>query len=190
MDFLKSKIPQAESMGFDPPCAAHDSLMPHQRDIAAWAVRGGRRAVFASFGLGKTRINLQVASWVTDFTGGRYLIVAPLGVRQEFTLADGPAMGVTVDFVRTSEAVRASGCRIFITNYESVRDGRIDLSLFVGAGLDESSVLRSYGSKTFQTFIEIFKQVKYRFCFHGYAVAQSAQGVDTLRRISGCNGYG
>lgn len=29
-------------------------LLPHQRDIVTWAVRGGRRAIFASFGLGKS----------------------------------------------------------------------------------------------------------------------------------------
>src|ERR1043166_7868955 len=93
VDFLKRKIPRAEVAGFEPPSEPHPALSLHGRDIAAWMCRGGRRACFASFGLHKTRIQLQVAKWVVEKTGGRYLIVAPLGVRQEFTKSDGPAMG-------------------------------------------------------------------------------------------------
>lgn len=163
LEFLKSKIPQAEVMGFEPPSAPHDSLMGHQVDIAEWAIRGGRRAVFASFGLGKTRINLQVGKWICEQTGGRYLIIAPLGVRQEFTQSDGPAMGLEVRYIRTTAEAAEPG--IYITNYEPVRDGKIDVAHFDGAGLDESSVLRSFGSKTYQNFLTLFKSVKYRFVF-------------------------
>lgn len=163
--FLRSKIPQAEVAGFEPPSPPHDSLMPHQRDISEWAIRGGRRAVFAQFGLGKTRMHLQIGKWVAEHTGGKYLIICPLGVRQEFTQNDGPAMGIQVQFVRTSAEVEASSCSMFVTNYESVRDGKLDLSLFAGAGLDEASVLRSYGSKTYQTFLRLFKTIKYRYVF-------------------------
>lgn len=163
LKFLRRKIPQAEQAGFQPPTAPHDSLFPHQCDIALWAVTGGRRAIFAQFGLGKTRIHLQIALWVTQHTGGRYLIVAPLGVRQEFTQSDGPALGLQIEYVRTNEEVQASTARILITNYERVRDGDIDVSQFAGAGLDESSVLRSFGSKTYQNFLSLFKAVPYRY---------------------------
>jgi DNA modification methylase len=165
LDFLKSKIPTAEVAGFEPPSKPKDALSDHARAIADWAIRGGRRAIFASFGLHKTRMHLQIAWWVAEQTGGRFLIVAPLGVRQEFTQNDGPAMGVPVHFVRTTADVLAIRGRVFITNYESVRDGKIDLSLFTGAGLDESSVLRSFGSKTYQTFLPLFKAIPYRFVF-------------------------
>lgn len=165
LQFLKSKIPQAEVAGFEPPTECHPSLFPHQRDIATWAIRGGRRAVFANFGLGKTRIHLQIAAWVVAHTGGRYLIVAPLGVRQEFTLSDGPAMGLAVEYVRTNAEVQAAKSSILITNYERVRDGDIDLTQFAGAGLDESSVLRSFGSKTYQEFLSKFKDVPFRWVF-------------------------
>jgi len=74
-------------------------------------------------------------------------------------------MGFPVHFVRTSEEVNNIAGRIFCTNYESVRDGKIDLSLFAGAGLDEASVLRSFGSKTYQTFLGLFKSVPYRYVF-------------------------
>lgn len=165
LEFLKSKIPQAESTGFEPTTPAHESLFPHQRDICEWACRGGRRAIFANFGLGKTRMHLQIAKWVTEKTGERYLIVAPLGVRQEFTKSDGPKMGLEIEYVRTNEEAKASQARILITNYERVRDGDIDVAQFAGAGLDEASVLRGFGTKTYQSFLSLFRAVKYRFVF-------------------------
>lgn len=132
LDFLRAKLPQAERAGFEPPSPPHWSLTdevrdgvagkPHQGDLCRWAIRGGRRGIFASFGLGKTRMHLQLAKWVTEETGGRFLIICPLGVRQEFTKSDGPAMGIDCTFVRSTEEIRASNGQIFITNYESVRE--------------------------------------------------------------------
>lgn len=163
--FLRAKIPQAEVCGFEPQSAPHPSLFPHQRDIATWAIRGGRRAVFANFGLGKTRIHLQIATWVTEQTGGRFLIIAPLGVRQEFTMSDGPAMGLHIEYVRTNAEVQAATARVLITNYERVRDGGIDLDQFEGVGLDEASVLRSFGSQNYQAALKWGRKVRYRFVF-------------------------
>lgn len=110
-------------------------------------------------------MHLQLAKWVCEFTGGKFLIIAPLGVRQEFTQSDGPAMGLTVEFCRTTEQAEESQASIIITNYESVRDGKMDPNIFAGVGMDEASVLRSYGSKTYQTFLPLFKSVPYRFVF-------------------------
>lgn len=163
IDFLKGKIPQAEVAGFEPPSPPHPSLFGHQRDICQWACRGGRRAIFASFGLGKTRIHLQIAKWVCEKTSGSFLIICPLGVRQEFTQSDGPAMGLRVKFIRRNSEMEGDG--IYVTNYESVRDGKIDVNAFQGVGMDEASVLRSFGSKTYQTFLPLFKSVPYRFVF-------------------------
>jgi hypothetical protein len=165
LEFLRSKVPQAEVCGFEPIGRPHVSLFPHQGDIAGWAVRGGRRAVFANFGLGKTRIHLQIAKWVVEKTGGKFLIIAPLGVRQEFTQSDGPAMGIPVEYVRTNEEVRASTCSVLITNYERVRDGGIDCDQFAGVGMDEASVLRSFGSQNYQSALKWGRKVKYRFVF-------------------------
>jgi len=163
LDFLLGKVPQAEVCGFDPPSPCHHSLFPHQMDICEWAIRGGRRAIFASFGLGKTRMHLQLAKWVCERTNGSFLIICPLGVRQEFTQSDGPAMGMNLKFIRRNEEIEQPG--IYVTNYESVRDGKIDVNGFQGVGMDEASVLRSFGSKTYQTFLPLFKAVPYRFVF-------------------------
>ena len=59
-DFLKSKVVIAESFGFKiEQSKLSKILMPHQRDICLWSLSGGRRAIFASFGLGKTFMQLQ-----------------------------------------------------------------------------------------------------------------------------------
>lgn len=51
--------------------------MPHQRDIVHWAISGGRRAIFASFGLGKTMMQLEIAVQVSRITEKPFLIVMP-----------------------------------------------------------------------------------------------------------------
>jgi hypothetical protein len=161
-EFLRGKVAVSRSFGF---ATGEDEvnplLLPHQRDIVRWAVKGGRRAVFAAFGLGKSVMQLEVLRLTLAKSGGqRALIICPLGVRQEF-IRDATMLGQTVTFTRTSEDVNAPG--IYLTNYESVRDGRLDPNLFDAVSLDEASVLRSFGSKTYQTFLTLFDQVPYRF---------------------------
>ena len=52
-DFLAQKVDFDSRIGFEVDDAeVHPILKPHQRDIVRWAVRGGRRAIFAAFGLG------------------------------------------------------------------------------------------------------------------------------------------
>lgn len=159
-DFLAGKAVESPDAGFDPGDDVSDVLFPHQRDIVRWCLRGGRRAIFAAFGLGKSLMQLEIMRLVLAREGGRALIVCPLGVRQEF-VRDGRLLGLAPKFVRTDDEVEGDG--LYLTNYESVRDGRLDVSGFVAASLDEASVLRSYGSKTYQTFLELFAGVPYRF---------------------------
>lgn len=184
-DFIKSKVRLATTDGFE----VEDSeinpiLKPHQRDCVEWAVRGGKRALFESFGLGKSVQQLEIlriilakleeGSRKDAETQRRALIVAPLGVRQEFK-RDARMLGTELTFVRRTSEVDAPG--IYITNYESVRDGKLDPLLFDAVSLDEASVLRGFGgTKTFREFMAIFagdrktmnartftKGVKYRF---------------------------
>ena len=161
IDFIRAKSPIPTERGIiDGEIKLNPMLKPHQRDIATWAIRGGRRAIFAAFGLGKTFIQLEIMRVIHEHEGGRQLIVAPLGVRQEFRL-DAAKLGIGLTFVRRSEEVGGPG--IYITNYESVRDGRLDVNLFNAASLDEASVLRSFGSLTYQSFLGLFHAIKYRF---------------------------
>lgn len=86
-EFLQTKIDIAEETGFEiDPTEVNPALKPHQRDAVVWAIKGGRRALFESFGLGKTAQQLEWARIITEHERCRALIILPLGVKQEFQL--------------------------------------------------------------------------------------------------------
>lgn len=160
-DFLRQKIKMANFKGFQvQPENLSPILYPHQRDIVRWAVLGGNRAIFAKFGLGKSVMQCEWLRQITSQTDKPGLIVCPLGVRQEL-IRDGRMVGIELKFIRSSEEVTPDH-RHYITNYESVRDGKLNPGLFGAASLDEASVLRSYGSKTYQEFLPMFDQVEFK----------------------------
>lgn len=165
-EFLLSKIDIAQDSGFDIfRGEINPALKPHQKDALIWAIKGGRRALFEAWGLGKTIQQLEYCRIVIKYQGGKALIVLPLGVKQEFTRdaiqilrwEEGPR------YVRNMAEVQTGPeSEILMTNYERVRDGDIDPRYFTAASLDEAAVLRSFGSKTYQTFLDKFKGVPYK----------------------------
>ena len=163
-EFLESKIELATESGFVVnPEDINRALKPHQRDAVRWALKGGRRALFESFGLGKTIQEIEFCYQAVKHCGGRALIVLPLGVKQEFTRDAVEILGYEKpEYCRTMEEVEKSKSQIVLTNYERVRDGDIQPEYFTATSLDEASVLRSFGSKTYQTFLDKFKNVPYK----------------------------
>ncbi|MBF2715702.1 DNA methyltransferase [Agrobacterium vitis] len=188
VDFLKNKVQMAPQGGFDVSLdEINPILLPHQKAMVVWACRGGRRAVFAKFGLGKSVIQIEILRIITARFGGRGLIVTPLGVRQEFRrdahmLATGdhpritdaqraelrawqagrPDRIPTFEFIRSIDDASATG--LYMTNYETVRDGKLDPHLFEAVSLDEASCLRGFGgSKTFREFMRLFDGVRFKF---------------------------
>lgn len=182
-EFLREKVAFDRSFGFTVPMEdfspifqpGHPDFKPHQREIVGWAVHGGRRAIFARYGLGKSVMQLEILRLIVahDDSHGkpgtfgqtvrRGLIVAPLGVRFDIIRDGKNHLGIEVRFVRSTAEVDPAWSGLYVTNYESVRDGKLDLSLFVAASLDEAAVLRSYGSETYQTFLPLFASIPYRF---------------------------
>ena len=164
LEFLKSKIDIAPKSGFEiSEDEINPNLKPHQKDAVKWAIAGGRRALFESFGLGKTVQALEWCRIVVKHKGGKALIVLPLGVKQEFKRDAVELLGMKEpEYVRNMEEVKASTADILLTNYERVRDGDIEPTYFTATSLDEAAVLRSFGSKTYQTFLNKFKGVKYK----------------------------
>jgi DNA modification methylase len=218
VEFLKAKQPAFEGVGFEiDRTEINPLLFDFQKDIVAWAIKKGCAAIFAQFGLGKSFMQLEIARLVAKKTNGRFLIVCPLGVRQEFR-RDAEKLGIRTKFIRRFEEVeeigplvtpttghgsehswtdgerslasadtrqaaqtrsaeqkqgeirqgaeRLGGQCIYLTNYETIRDGKLDPRLFDGVSLDEASVLRGFGgTKTFRQFMRLFEngQVKYKF---------------------------
>ena len=161
--FLRRKAVLAPTAGFT---VSDDEmtpgLKPHQRALVQWACAGGNRAIFALFGLGKTRMQLEIMRLCLVKTSATHaLITAPLGVRREF-FKDAEAMGIPIRFIRCNEEIGEPG--IYLTNFESVREGKIDPSRFGAASLDEASVLRGFGgSKTFREFMRVYEDVPHKF---------------------------
>lgn len=164
-EFLESKMVIAPETGFDvDPAVINEKLLPHQRDAVIWALHGGKRALFESFGLGKTVQQLEFCRLAAEHENGQALIVVPLGVKQEFVrdARDMLGWGYDIPYVRNMEEIRQHSERVLLTNYERVRDGDIDPEYFAVTSLDEASVLRSFGSKTYQTFLSKFRNVRYK----------------------------
>ena len=155
-DFIKRKVVIAREDGLQLDVAdINPILKDHQKLIVQWMVRGGRRACFASFGLGKTMIQLEAVRLTRQAAGGLGLIVIPLGVRQEFT-RDAAVLGIRTKFIRRIEEVEDDET-IYLTNYETIRDGKLDPQVFTVASLDEASILRGFGgTKTFREFMATF----------------------------------
>jgi hypothetical protein len=132
----------------------HPSLFPFQRDIARWALRKGRAAVFADTGLGKTRIQVEWAR----LSGKRALILAPLAVAHQ-TVREAAAIGVDVRYVHNqAEADAAPG--IVISNYERLH--RLEPARFGAVVLDESSILKAFSGTTKKALIKAFGDTPYR----------------------------
>lgn len=168
LDLVRTKIKVEENLGVEVDAETlNPRLKRFTRRMVEWALAGGRRAWFASFGLHKTCCQVEAMRVIgAVHPDGLRLIVLPLGVRQEFQ-ADAAAFFtgeyfVKLAFVQGDAEVEAEVLRaqasgesapIFLTNYESVRDGKIDVARFLAISLDEADCLRSFGSKTFSEFV-------------------------------------
>ena len=84
-------------------------------------------------------------------------------MRGEFIRDGRDLLGVEVRFIRRTEQIDPAWSGIYVTNYESVRDGRLSVDGFDAVSLDEASVLRAFGSKTYQEFLGMFDAIPYRF---------------------------
>lgn len=205
--FCEKKSAIAPGFGFD--VAAEDInplLTRHQPPCVQWAAHGGRRALFEAFGLGKTFQQLELARLVLAREDcERAIIVCPLGVRQEFmrdarALLTGEHPNVTEErrdalrtwqenhperlmpepvFIRTSAEVKGKG--LYLTNYESVREGKLDLGLFDSVDLDEAACLRGFGgSKTFREFMAAIEDERIRYRFVATACPDPNQVIELL----------
>ena len=143
------------------------------------------------FGLGKTRMALETV-WLT-LAAGRpaWADRAPLGVRQEFR-HDAAKIGVEVTFVRRTEEILTAGSdrgRIYLTNYESVRDGRPDPDLF------DVVVVRRGGGAALVRFQDLHRvpgdvrPLRAPVRRHGDAVTEPVQGADPTTPRSWDHGH-
>lgn len=163
-EFLENKIVVAEDFGFKPVSNLTELLLLHQHDIVNWCLNGGRRAIFASFGLGKTVMQLEIAKQCILNTNKPFLICMPLGVVGEFK-DDNELLntGFDIQYITDTDEISNYDLKIYVTNYERVRKGDINPDMFCGVSFDEASILRSLKSETTNYVLDHFKKVPYRF---------------------------
>nr|WP_237351854.1 DNA methyltransferase [Rhizobium sp. ACO-34A] len=160
--FLEAKVPAARVLGFEvEPSTVNPLLKPMTQAIVPWACRGGRRGLFLRFGLHKGSTQIEVGRQCMIHAGGRGLIVAPLGVKHEFFLEQARYHpGVRLKFIRRTDEMEEENAAgpgeklLYVTNYETIRDEKIDCAKLTFITLDEAAALRGFGgSKTFRSFM-------------------------------------
>lgn len=164
-EFLENKIVAAEDYGFESG-ELTEILFPHQKVIVPWMLEGGRRACFASFGLGKTMMQLEIAKQTIAKTNKPFLIGVPLGVVGEFK-RDNRVLntGFEIEYITDTNEIENYEPKIYLTNYERIRKGDIDASKFGGVSFDEASMLRNLKTETTNYILQYFKKIPYRFVF-------------------------
>ena len=156
-EFINKKSSQIPESGFVVgPTAINPMLFDFQRDIACWALRKGKAAIFADCGLGKTLMQLEWAHKIHAHTGMDMLIVAPLSVTNQ-TKGEGEKFNIPVTICRKQSDVKSG---INITNYEMVH--HFDINHFVGIVLDESSIIKSFSGATRNYLIGACVDIPYK----------------------------
>ncbi len=161
--FLESKVKFDSAVGFDvDPAELNPALKDHTRAMVRWALMGGRRALFAAFGLHKTCAQLEIMRLIGVHRPGLRLITLPLGVRQEFFRDARERFHgehvIKLKFIRQASEIEDERT-IYLTNYESVREGVLDIAAIkpCAVSLDEASILRGFGgTKTFRELMALF----------------------------------
>jgi len=158
-EFLDHKDLVVKSCGFEVDRnELNPMLFPFQKDIVRFSLMKGRSAIFAECGLGKTPMQLEWAQKVSEHTGQPVLILAPLAVAAQ-TEREGQKFGIHVTICENMDDVEEG---VNITNYEKL--DKFTAKDFAGVVLDESSILKSFSSKTRQLLIDMFQQTPYKLC--------------------------
>lgn len=158
--FLETKELKIHDCGFDiNETDINPLLYDFQKYIVKKAIKKGRFGIFASTGLGKTLMQLEIARIIHKNTKCNVLILAPLAVSYQTEQIARNQLNIEINHIKKNNVTNG----INIINYERVFD--VDLTKFDCVIADESSILKSYMGKTKQFMVESFRDYKYRFVF-------------------------
>ena len=146
-EFLKTKEKNFISSGFKVDDKdLNINLFDFQKHILKIALEKGRFAIFADCGLGKTLMQLSWAECIFQKTNKKVLILAPLAVVNQ-TKNEATKFNINID-------------SFDIYNFEQLKN--IDISIYAGIVLDESSILKSKDGKLKQLILDKFSSTKYK----------------------------
>lgn len=153
--FIASRAVDAKRAGFDPHPIT-EAVKTHQEAVVQFALDRGKSAAFLDTGLGKSLIELEFARQCAEETRKPSLILTPLAVAGQM-VREGQKFGLDARQIREQSQV---GAGVMVANYERLQ--KLDPEAFGAVVLDESSILKSYASRTRSTIIDAFDATPYK----------------------------
>ena len=180
--FIESKKHSASNYGIDP-VFMPDAMFDFQKHVAQYAIKKGRCAVFLDTGLGKTIIQLTVATNFIRNTNKPVLIITPLAVAFQF-IKEAEKFGI--DDISYSKDGKYK-TKIVVCNYERLE--HFTPSDFDCVLLDESSILKNFDGAIKSQVTTFLKKVKYRFLFTATPSPNDYIELGTSSEALGYMGY-
>lgn len=173
-DFLSRKFQGFHGEGADRAKPVSDRLFPYQVAAVDKLLGCGRGAAFLDTGMGKTAIQIE---WLRQLDV-RSLVVCPLAVADQ-TIKEAEMMGVEIT---------RGGSKIEIINYDRLH--QVEPGEYEAVVFDESSIMKSFDSRTRQLAESIFGNTKYRLACSAtpspndyLEIGQQSQVLGILRSI-------
>lgn len=173
-DFLNKKFQGFHGEGFSRSEPINGRLFPYQAAAVDKLLSCGRGAAFLDTGMGKTAIQIE---WLRQLDVPA-LIVCPLAVADQ-TIAEAEVMGVEIT---------KGGSKFEIVNYDRLH--QIEPGKYQAVVFDESSIMKSFDSKTRQLAETIFADAQYRLACSAtpspndyLEIGQQSQVLGILRSI-------
>lgn len=156
--FLQSKKHSSIDYGIEPNFIP-EQMFDYQKHVAEYAIKKGRCAVFLDTGLGKTIIQLTIASNYVRHTNKPVLIITPLAVAFQF-IKEAEKFGIDDISYSKDGTIKT---KIIVCNYERIE--KFNSSDFDCVLLDESSILKNFDGAIKSQITAFLKKVKYRYLF-------------------------
>jgi len=180
--FIKHKKHSTSNCGFDAKYIP-DIAFDFQAEIIQRAIKKGRIAAFVDTGLGKTLMQLSIAQNIVQHTNKPVLILTPLAVAFQFL---DEAAKIGIDDIEYSKDGSFSK-KIVISNYERLH--YFDSKDFVGAILDESSILKNFDGKIKNQVNSFVKKIDHRFLSTATPAPNDFIELGTSSEVLGYMGY-
>jgi hypothetical protein len=158
LSFLDSKKHNSIDYGINPNFIP-DAMFDYQKHVTEYAIKKGRCAVFLDTGLGKTLIQLTIATNYLRHTNKPVLIITPLAVAFQFIKE---AKKFNIDDIEYSKDGKYKS-KIVVCNYERLE--HFNSNDFHCVLLDESSILKNFDGAIKGHITSFLKKVKYRYLF-------------------------
>lgn len=157
-EFLERKKHTSIDYGINPNFIP-ENMFDYQKHVSEYAIKKGRCAVFLDTGLGKTIIELTIATNYIRETNKPVLIITPLAVAFQF-IKEAEKFGI--DDISYSKDGNYK-TKIVVCNYE--RLDKFNANDFDCVILDESSILKNFDGAIKGQVTSFLKKVKYRYLF-------------------------